>query len=134
MVRDRELSRLDQERLGLWTHGGLLVALTGVLMVTVLSAKLCLSHRACLLDAPPERINPNTASVASLVRLPGIGRARALDIVDYRDHQQDGPVFGSPQDLEQIRGIGPKTSAKLAPWLTFNANDAKEPNDANGKE
>lgn len=73
-------------------------------------------------DFVPERINPNTAAIGSLVRLPGIGKARALDILHYRQSQTDaadGPVFTTPDDLQAIRGIGPKTAEKLAPWLTF---------------
>lgn len=119
----------------MWLRGCVLVGVAGLIAVGMLSANLYLAHRRPLVKAPPERINPNTASVANLVRLPGIGRARALDIVDYRDHhQQDGIAFSSTRDLQNIRGIGPKTAEKLAPWLTFNANDAKETNDANDDE
>ncbi|MHC4856830.1 MAG: ComEA family DNA-binding protein [Planctomycetota bacterium] len=72
------------------------------------------------LDGHTGVINPNTASMASLVRLPGIGKARAMDIIHYRQNQKpDEPVFLSARDLENIRGIGPKTAAALEPWLTF---------------
>ncbi|MHC4291661.1 MAG: ComEA family DNA-binding protein [Planctomycetota bacterium] len=72
------------------------------------------------LDASPPRINPNTASVASLVRLPGVGKARAMDIIYYRQNQkQAGPAFISTRDLQNIRGIGPKTADKISPWLIF---------------
>jgi competence protein ComEA len=68
----------------------------------------------------PQRINPNTASMASLVRLPGVGRARAMDIIHYRQNQKPNElVFHSADDLQKIRGIGPKTAAALGPWLTF---------------
>ena len=70
-----------------------------------------------------DRVNPNTASVGSLVRLPGIGLTRATAIVAFRDafaaEGGDGAAFRCPSDLQQIRGIGPKTVEGLAPWLRF---------------
>ena len=65
--------------------------------------------------APVERINPNTAPTASLMRLPGIGRVRAMDILAGRKAQP----FDTAADLERIRGIGPKTVEKIAPYLMF---------------
>ena len=86
----------------------------------VILAAMYWAHRQDPLEASPQRINPNTASMASLVRLPGIGKARAIDIIHYRQNQKpDELVFLSAHDLENIRGIGPKTAAALEPWLTF---------------
>jgi len=69
------------------------------------------------------RINPNSAPVASLARLPGIGWTRAQTIVVYRErvYEETGDrvAFRSPGDLQQIRGIGPKTVAGLLGWLRF---------------
>jgi DNA uptake protein ComE-like DNA-binding protein len=54
------------------------------------------------------------------VRLPGIGKARALDILHYRQvNAEFETVFESAGDLQAIRGIGPKTAENIAPWLTF---------------
>ncbi len=93
------------------------IALTGLM---VMLAAMYWTHRLPPLEAPPLRINPNTASMASLVRLPGVGRARAMDIIHYRQNQKPNePVFLSADDLQKIHGIGPKTAAVLAPWLTF---------------
>jgi len=68
-----------------------------------------------------DRINPNTATLGSLIRLEGIGPARAFDIIRYRQQQasEDRPVFTCPHDLQAIRGIGPKTTEKIAPFLDF---------------
>lgn len=52
---------------------------------------------------PGERINLNTADVYELQRLPGIGEARAQDIVAYR--QANGP-FETVDDLDKVPGIG----------------------------
>jgi len=67
-----------------------------------------------------DRINPNTAEAASLVRLPGIGPKRAEAIVEYRGTaDSDRSAFRRTADLENIKGIGPKTSRKMQPWLCF---------------
>jgi DNA uptake protein ComE-like DNA-binding protein len=70
-----------------------------------------------------ESINPNTAPVASLLRLPGVGPIRAQAIVAYRQTH----VLGHPKqtaykclkDLERIKGLGPRTVSALSPWLIF---------------
>jgi len=70
------------------------------------------------ISAATERINPNTASAGSLQRLPGIGLARAESIIAYR--QANGPVaFRSPEDLDNIWGIGPAIVRNIAKDLAF---------------
>jgi len=71
-----------------------------------------------------ERIDPNVACAASLVRLPGIGPGRAAAICQWREAKRRasggaGAVFKGPADLEQVPGIGPKTVAAITPWLVF---------------
>jgi comEA protein len=56
------------------------------------------------------RININTALKAELELLPGIGPALAGRIIEYR--QQRGP-FKSVDDLDGVKGIGPKVLGKL---------------------
>src|SRR5699024_2497655 len=58
----------------------------------------------------PAVVNVNTASSDELETLPGIGPARAADIIDHRE--QEGP-FRSVQDLLQVPGIGPATLERL---------------------
>ena len=65
------------------------------------------------------RINPNTALAASLVRLPNIGPRRAEAIIDYRENAGKGPIFESADDLQKIKGIGPKTVEGLRAWVVF---------------
>ncbi len=69
------------------------------------------------------RINPNDAPAASLIRLPGIGVARALAIVAYREEfgKKDGnhPAFQNCDDLCKVRGIGPQTAKNISEWLKF---------------
>jgi len=121
MIRSDMSSRLEQsQKITLWTRGCILVAGFALLGLMVILVSMYWTYQQPPLEASPQRINPNTASMASLVRLPGIGKARAMDIIHYRQNQKpDEPVFLSARDLENIRGIGPKTAAALEPWLTF---------------
>lgn len=68
-----------------------------------------------------DKINPNYAPVASLARLPGIGIVRAEAIIAYRDTNSgnEGLVFLSCDDLQRVKGIGPKTAQSLSQWLKF---------------
>lgn len=69
------------------------------------------------------RINPNDAPVASLVRLPGIGVVRAHGIVTYRKafkrQNSAGVAFEKGDDLQKVKGIGPKTVENISEWLKF---------------
>ncbi len=86
------------------------------LIVAVWSGYVVLPAAFCDVEpTAPERINPNTAAVPALMRLPGIGRVRAMDIEAARAERP----FDSAVDLERIRGIGPKTVEKIEPYLTF---------------
>ena len=66
-------------------------------------------------------INPNDAPVGSLVRLPGIGLGKASAIIHFRENpvQATGPTFKTPSDLEQVKGIGPKTVNAVEQYLRF---------------
>ncbi len=62
-----------------------------------------------------ERIDPNTASQASLMRLPGIGPALAEAICQARNEKP----FTRVEDLQRVDNIGPVTASRLAEHLTF---------------
>ena len=70
-----------------------------------------------------ERINPNESPVSSLLRLPGIGISRAEAIAVYRNNfsKEEGgdKAFGNYDDLQKVKGIGPKTAENISQWLTF---------------
>jgi|SRR5579883_180139 len=61
-------------------------------------------------DAP---INVNTATAEELQRLPGVGPATARNIIATRT----ATPFESVNDLDKVKGIGPKTLAKLRPFV-----------------
>ncbi len=68
-------------------------------------------------------IDPNTASWASLARLPGIGPKRAKGICAYReafeaDHE-GRRAFRGPADLTAVAGIGETIAERIAGYLTF---------------
>lgn len=69
------------------------------------------------------RINPNDAPVASLVRLSDIGMLRAGAIVEFREKfgeaEGESRVFKDIDDLQKVKGIGPKTVQNISEWLTF---------------
>ncbi len=69
------------------------------------------------------RVNPNYAPIESLVRLPGIGVSRAGAIVAYREifggKNGGNPAFRSSNDLQKVKGIGPKTVQNISEWVKF---------------
>jgi competence ComEA-like helix-hairpin-helix protein len=62
---------------------------------------------------PPAPINVNTATIAELKTLPGLGEVMAKDIVHYRE--KNGP-FRRVDELLIIKGISKK---RLESWKAF---------------
>lgn len=75
----------------------------------------CLCLGATIVSAEETLVNINTASVAELSALKGIGEVKAQDIIAHRE--KNGP-FKSVDDLRQVNGIGEKLLAKLRPHVT----------------
>jgi len=70
-----------------------------------------------------EKINPNDSPVASIIRLPDVGLVRAKAIVAYRenfdDKDKESRPFQDCNDLQKVKGIGPKTAQNISQWLKF---------------
>ncbi|WP_225417966.1 helix-hairpin-helix domain-containing protein [Levilactobacillus huananensis] len=66
-------------------------------------------------SGPTTVVNLNTATVADLQQLTGIGEKKAQKIVAYREEHGS---FKSVKDLAQVSGFGDKTVAKLQDQLT----------------
>jgi competence protein ComEA len=85
-----------------------------------LSFEMWASGRTVVGQPLISRINPNTADASLLMTLPNIGPARAAAIVEYRERQGSGVVvFRRLEDLQAVKGIGPRISEGLRPWLDF---------------
>lgn len=59
-------------------------------------------------------ININKADKEALASLPGIGDKKAESIIEYR---KDHP-FKNIEDLQNVKGIGPKVYKKLSTEIT----------------
>ncbi len=67
---------------------------------------------------PAEKsVDINTAPEAQLMTLPGVGPALARRICDERERA----LFRSVDDLDRVPGVGPKTVAKLRPYVFVGA-------------
>ena len=72
---------------------------------------------------PAGKVNLNTATVAQLEDLPGIGPALAARIVE---HRQKNGAFKSVEDVMAVKGIGEKNFSKVQGYLTVGAPATKE--------
>lgn len=66
--------------------------------------------------APGALVNLNSASVDQLEGLPGVGPVTAGKIVDWRTEHG---AFTAVDELLDVSGIGTKTLAELAPYVTL---------------
>jgi competence protein ComEA len=87
----------------------------GIAAILALMLAAGVSADAATDGSDREPIDLNTADVAALQTVPGIGPALAKRIVEFRE--KEGP-FERVDDLLKIRGIGEKSLAKIRPYVT----------------
>ena len=94
----------------------------GALFVAIVIAVAAAPTDAQTTAAPPSKvagaaaaINLNTATVAQLQELPGLGARTAERIVEYR--QKNGG-FKKIEELMNVRGVGEKSFLKLKALIT----------------
>jgi competence protein ComEA len=97
--------------------------LTSALLVVLMMAAPALAQDSAKRTSAPAAaaaapVNLNTATAAQLDALPGIGKATADRIVEYR--QKNGG-FKKVEDLMNVKGIGEKNFLKLKPYITVAA-------------
>ena len=97
--------------------GGLLV---GVMLAGVPVAGQEKPSKPAAAAAAP--VNLNTASVAQLEALPGVGLKTAERIIEYR--QKNGG-FKRIEDVMNVRGVGEKGFLKLKPMLSVGSPKAE---------
>lgn len=66
-------------------------------------------------EAATGKVNVNTADLATLTTLPGIGEVLAQAIIDYRE--ENGP-FTSLEELTNVKGIGTKRLEAILDYAT----------------
>ena len=91
---------------------GLLVQFRNAFAFLFLSLLLVSSGAQAADSTQP--LDLNRATAEQLVGLPGIGEAKAAAILAIREERGG---FRSLDELENVRGIGPKLAAKLRPLL-----------------
>jgi competence protein ComEA len=85
------------------------------LTVIVFSMILMLSFAQAAFADDAQKININKASSAELCKLKNIGPACADRIIKYRE--SNGP-FEKTEDLQKVKGIGPKTYENIKNQIT----------------
>jgi competence ComEA-like helix-hairpin-helix protein len=123
MATDSYVQRAEVRQSRIQTFAFVISVCGCVLLSIGFAASSLVAVRQSSLIELDEKINPNNAPIASLVRLPGIGTSRAEAIVSYCNNfskeDNDGRAFRNCEDLQKIKGIGPKTAENISEWLTF---------------
>lgn len=83
-------------------------------LLTVFLLAAFLASPIASAESPDQPVDLNRATVAELVRLPGIGPTRAAAIVKRRKRRP----FRRRRDLMRVRGIGRKLYKRLEPLVT----------------
>ena len=97
----------------MWSLGVVLMVLA--LTVPMGAAQQSTERPSAAKETMASPVNLNTATVAQLESLPGIGARTAERIVEYR--QKNGS-FKKIEELMNVQGVGEKSFLKLKPLIT----------------
>lgn len=75
----------------------------------------CIEKDITTTDNLNKQISINTATKEELMTLPGIGEAKAQEIIDYRNTNGN---FTTIEDIKNISGIGDSVFAKIKDYIT----------------
>ena len=93
--------------------------LSGLMLLTALSLHMPVAHsqsvdndssRDSFSQSVDNKLDLNSASIAELQTLPGVGESKAKAIIEYRE--QVGPFLEVAQ-LTEVKGIGSKMLSKI---------------------
>lgn len=87
-----------------------------LLLALALGSLLLSAEAAARGDTPSRPVNLNTASVAELKTLPGVGAVRAQAIIAARKERGG---FRSLDQLVMVKGFGRQSVERLRPFLTL---------------
>jgi competence ComEA-like helix-hairpin-helix protein len=80
------------------------------------------SEKSQWIDLKTQRLDPNTATLAELELIPGLGRKLAGELIRAREENR----FQGIEDVGKIKGFGPKKLALIDPWLKFPSENILE--------
>ncbi len=116
-----------------WTPGHRR-ALVGLLTILVIVLGIRYAFNSAFISDPqPEiparaaeladKLDPNNCTWQELAAIPYLGEKKAQAIVVYRDRwKREHPgdlAFRGPQDLRNVKGVGPATVSNMSPYLMF---------------
>lgn len=120
MVTEQHFNRQKSKQTQTQIVAFVIVGIIGFVFTVMFAASCFVGQSGKVSIIVDDRINPNHAPAASLVRLPNIGPSRAAAIIEYREQKRNqSAAFKKPADLQEIKGIGPKTVENMGPWLCF---------------
>ncbi len=97
-------------------------ALAAALLVVPVTAAVAQNDKPAPAAAAKAAVNLNTATIDQLEELPGVGRATAQRILEYR---QKSGGFKKIEELMNVKGIGEKSFLKLKPLIVVTAKPEK---------